>query len=369
MPQGTALAIETVSPSPSASPTPSATPTPQPRATSTAQIPGPDTFGIAAGLADLSPGELNRSLDDIKSIGVTWVRFDIEWNNIEHDGPGQYNWADYDNVAHGITARGMHALGIIDYTPPWARPADCTDNSKCAPTNPADFSHFAAIAVARYTPLGIHSWEIWNEPNVDDYYKPTPNIGAYTKLLRAAYSAIKNVDPGAIVLTGGTAPARSNGTNIRANDFLAGIYASGGKGAFDAVAHHPYTFPYTVDNAYPGGAWSDLTALHGIMTAHGDGTKKIWATEYGAPTGGPGPMISGGSGPFGDSAYVSEVLQATMATTALNVYRTYPWAGPIFWYTYQDPSTDPSTIENFFGLLRANGSRKPAYDAFRAAIH
>jgi polysaccharide biosynthesis protein PslG len=357
-------------PTPTPTPTPppaSATPKPKLRPTA-APAQANSRYGIAVSLTDLSPAALDRALNDIKSMGVGWIRFDVEWSNIEHKGPGQYDWTDYDRVAQGITKRGLQALAIIDYTPPWARRSDCPDSSKCAPRDPAEFANFAGKAVARYSPLGIRTWEIWNEPNVDDYYKPAPNIQAYTALLKSAYAAIKSVDPSATVLTGGTAPAPSDGINIKATDFLAGIYAAGGKGSFDAVAHHPYTFPYTVDNAFPGGAWSDLTTLYNIMTNQGDGAKKVWSTEYGAPTGGPGVMISTESGPHPDSVYVSESLQATIAAAAIAKYKTYPWTGPIFWYTYQDAGTDPSTIENFFGLLRADGARKPAYETFRSAI-
>ena len=360
--------------SPAAPPSPTPGPTPTPTPTTTKKIsaqPGSkakNNIGIAVGLADLSTADLNRSLDDIKNIGVTWVRFDVDWSNIEADGPGKYNWAAYDRVAQGITSRGLYPLAIIDYTPEWARQSGCTASSKCAPANPDAFAQFAGLATTRYAKMGVHHWEVWNEPNVNDYFQPSPNAALYTTILKGAYTAIKRADPGATVLTAGTAPAASDDVNINARDFLTAIYANGGKGYFDAVAHHPYTYPYTVNNAYPGGAWSDLEALHTIMVRHGDGAKLIWATEYGAPTGGPGELISGGNGPFTDSVYVSEALQSAMVTTALARYRTYAWTGPLFWYTYQDASNDPSTIENFFGLIRANGSRKPAYAALKAAI-
>ena len=43
------------------------------------------------------------------------------------------------------------------------------------------------------------------------------------------------------------------------------------------------------------------------------------------------------------------------------------WTGPLFWYTYQDdPIEDPANPENWFGLVRSDGSHKSAYAAYAA---
>jgi exo-beta-1,3-glucanase (GH17 family) len=100
-----------------------------------------------------------------------------------------------------------------------------------------------------------------------------------------------------------------------------------------------------------------MVAEHALMAAHGDGKKQIWITEFGAPTNGP------------DSAnYVSESDQAQIATDSVNLFKSYSWAGPMFWYNYTDTGTSTSTNENFFGLVRSDGSQKPAYAAFEQAI-
>ena len=63
---------------------------------------------------------------------------------------------------------------------------------------------------------------------------------------------------------------------------------------------------------------------------------------------------------------MDEALQATTLVDALGRLRATPWIGELFWYAYRDPSEDPSTIEHFFGLRRADGTAKPAYyDLFR----
>jgi hypothetical protein len=334
---------------------------------------GATGFGVAAGssLPALSTDELNRRLRGMADLGVGWVRFDIEWNNVQRRGPRTFDFVDYDRVVRAVVGHGLRPLAILDYTPEWARSSECTDSPVCRPRSSTEFATFAGIVATRYAGAGLRTWEIWNEPNLTQFYRPKPDPVSYAGLLRAAYAAIKAADPGAMVISGGTSPTQTahDGSTIRASDFLTAVYAAGGKNSFDAVAHHPYTFPYTPDSAYPGGAWDDMSALRSIMVANGDSGKTIWATEYGAPTGGPGNVVDrdarqvhpGGS-------HVSESLQASIATTAVARMRRLPWAGPLFWYSYQDAGTDSASIENFFGLLRADGSHKPAYAAYRSAI-
>ncbi len=98
------------------------------------------------------------------------------------------------------------------------------------------------------------------------------------------------------------------------------------------------------------------TSLRTIMIANGDSAKKIWGTEYGAPTGGPA------------GSYVSQATQAQMISSAFQLWGSYSWAGPLFIYQGRDQGTDPSTRENFFGFINFDGTPKPAYSAYQQAV-
>lgn len=317
-----------------------------------------DSFGISAGgaLQNEDPATLGRDLDAMKAAGSKWLRVDINWAQIQSAGQTSYAWDSIDRVVQGASARGIRVLGVIMYTPSWARPAG---TSATYGPDPATYAAFAAVAAQHYAALGVHAFEVWNEPNTKSFWTPAPNIAAYTRLLKAAYPAIKAADPQATVLSGGTAPAPSDGTNYLPQDFLAGIYANGGGGSFDAVSHHPYCWP-----AYPGDAesWSAWYQMYGtagnlrsIMVNNGDGGKQIWGTEFGAPTNGP------------SGSHVTEAVQASMITKAYAEWSTYSWAGPLFAYQGRDLGTDTGTRENFFGLLRNDFSPKPAYTAYQVA--
>ncbi len=86
--------------------------------------------------------------------------------------------------------------------------------------------------------MGVHTYEVWNEPNLAGFWKPVADPVRYTELLKAAYLAIKQADPLATVVSGGLAPALTSGGDIDAREFAQAMYANGAQGYFDALGHH-----------------------------------------------------------------------------------------------------------------------------------
>ena len=204
----------------------------------------------------------------------------------------------------------------------------------------------------------MHYWEIWNEPNNYNFWAPHTDCNAYATLLKAVYPAVKKADPDAVVVTGGLAPETTDSNNTSPTDFLNCVYKAGAGKDFDAVGDHPYSFPQSPSQVTTG-AWAQMSettpSLRSIMVANGDSNKKIWITEFGTPTNGPDPHW-----------YVSEAQESQMMSDAFGLYKTY--SGPFFWYTLEDGGPSTSTNENFFGLVRADGSTKPAYTTLKNLI-
>ncbi len=314
---------------------------------------------LGSSVLALSSAAQDAQLDKMVAIGIQWVRIDFEWKNVQPQNSTQYNWFDIDQFVAKARARNLTILGVIGYAPAWAA-GPCAPNTNCPPRDPALFAKYATAVAERFTPLGVDKWEIWNEPNNVLFWGGKADCKMYSDNLKAAYTAIKKVNPNAGIISGGFAPALTDGSNISPIDFLSCMYKNGAGGFFDAVGHHPYTFRLMPSESNLH-AWAQMSttnpSLRSIMTANGDAHKRIWLTEFGAPTDGPDP-----------ARYVNEWLQNSMVTDAINLYMTYPWAGPLFWYTFQDTGTSKTDSENFFGMLRFDGSAKPAYMTYRWAI-
>jgi hypothetical protein len=340
------------------------TTTPTTTTTTTTPSPIPNTFGrslagIAAGgaIQNETSTDLNNDLNIDQSTGASWVRIDINWAQIQNGGPSSYDWSNIDSVVQGAESRGLRVLGGIVYTPSWARPSG---TSATYGPNPSTYAAFASAAVAHYSAMGVHAYEIWNEENTVSSWTPAPNPAAYAALLKAAYPAIKAADPSATVITGGLSPAPNDGTNIAPVTFLSDIYAAGAEGSFDAVGAHPYCWPAMPGDTDTWSAWYQMygtsPSLRSVMEANGDSAKKIWGTEYGAPTNGP------------SGTYVSEATQASMISQAIQLWGSYSWAGPLFIYQGRDLGTDTSSQYNFFGLTNYDGTPKPSFGAYQQAV-
>lgn len=312
---------------------------------------GPAQLGMCVNLWDTDDATVSREFDLMAAMKVTWIRADFDWSGIESQH-GRFDWSYPDRVVRDASARRMNVVAILAYTPAWARPQGTTTHTP--PDQLSDYANFAHAAVARYAPLGVRTWEIWNEPNTSDFWQPRPDPDRYGDLFRGAAAAIRSVDPGATVLTGGITRGTdaADGSRVSQKTYLERLYANGTAQLASAIAVHPYSFPWLPTEHPPTlvGGFHDLPRLRDLMVRHGDAGKKIWITEFGAATGTvPGAM--------------SPTDQADTVVLARRQVRYWSWAGPLIYYELRDSGTDRKDIEQNFGVVRRDLSLKPAAKA------
>jgi hypothetical protein len=339
------------------------TPTPTPTSPSVPSL----QLGFSAGeLVGMSSPDISATLDRYQAAGGSVIRFDLDWARVQPTGPASWDWSAYDRIVSALSARHLTALPILDYTPAWARPSGCA-SEQCGPADPAAFATFAKAAVTRYAPQGIEVWELWNEQNTS--WLPTPNVSAYGRLLSLTSSAVHAADPAAKVLVGGLAPAVTAGGTYAPQDFVADLYAAGLRSSIDGVAVHPYCFPALPGEGQSWSGWSQMVAVHDVMTANGDSAKGVWATEFGAPTNGPGSMAT-----YANRAYslhpdhVDLDLQARTVDAGIAAAQTLPWLRMLLWYSVEDLGTGSASNVTAYGLLNPNGTTKPAYARWQAGV-
>jgi len=301
--------------------------------------------GIAAG-ADLQTwplSEVTRELTGFVALHAHWIRHDFAWDAIEPQ-PGVFTWSGFDQWVSTARADSLNVIATVTYTPAWANGGSSEHNHE--PSSPEQFGEFAGQVAARYALKGVHTYEIWNEPNIG-YWRPVPDPARYAKVLCSAYSHIHAADPQATVLTGGTSPAGNGPTTYSPQTWLTDLYADGARGCFDAVAHHPY-LDSSASPGNLGNAWELMSGeyapsnLRAIMSANGDGAKRIWATEVGC-----------NREALGDAECSSRIAKA------FKLWQGYPWAGVLCWFTYWDP--------NAYGLVDSSWTPRPEWRAYQAA--
>jgi hypothetical protein len=308
-----------------------------------------------------SPGYRRRTLARQRSIGVRLIRQTFHWNQIELR-LGHFDFQIYDQYMTDLTRENVRVLPILFDPPPFR--ASGPRRGTYPPRDPAALATFGAALARRYGPEGsfwrrhpelkplpIRSWQVWNEPNLPAYWASGPDPKAYTALLRAVGRAIKDVDPHAEIVSAGI-PDSELGIPFR--DFVEGMEKADAKSAYDVFAIHPF------------GADADATVnavaeARKLLDSHGDHSQ-IWVTEIGWASGGtPSPFTVGERGQ-------AERIRSTL--DQLEAQRRKLGVRGVVYYDWKDARPYPGG-EDFFGLhtglLRIDGRRKPALDAFKRA--
>ncbi|ODQ89075.1 hypothetical protein BHQ18_15845 [Mycolicibacterium flavescens] len=292
---------------------------------------------------------MDEHLDAMQQLGVNTVRVIIPWRGNEPFGPPgtmpspieQSYWARSDYIINRAAERGMAVLGVLNHAPEWGGNFPepwATIGLEEAP-DPDLYAQYAARVVQRYGDK-VGAYEIWNEPNSVTGWAPNVDAALYTEVLKAAYTAIKNVngeDPNdPLVVAGVLGAVVTSPFTLDPRTFVATMYQNGAQGFFDALSFHPYHYslPFSegeVTNSEPWKANSPLEqvlAIRQMMIDNGDADLRIWATEYGLPTFGVNGVTE-----EQQQRYIQDFLTAW---AELEDEDGTKFTGPAFLYTLRD---------------------------------
>jgi len=351
--------------------TPTPTPTPVP-------VPLPPAGAMGYGFCVHSTnGNLDSLLDQVQQAGFNWIRQQVHWRDIE-PGKGAYNWGFLDQIVDQAQRHGVRVLFSIVWSPPWAT----KDGSSGMPDDPNDFGDLVAAMAARYKGKGL-AYEIWNEENYAvENAGYVAGAGRYVELLKVAYTRIKQADPNAIVVCGALTPTGTNDPYVAIDDltYLRRMFEYQGgiiRDYFDVLGAHvggTLNPPDTLwpGNPGPGPGWRDhsthyfrhVEKIRAVMESYGLGNKKIWLTEFGwAST----EKVTDQAAPgYGYAYYNSEQEQADYIVRAYQKGCTdyQPWMGAMFLWNLNFGQEFPAGDEKSpFGIIRPDGTWRPAYDA------
>lgn len=281
-----------------------------------------------------------RDLDLIAEGGFKFIRMDFSWGSIERQ-KGMYDFekSGYDELTAGCLKRGIRILYILDYSNRLYE----KENSVRTEEGRSAFAAFAEAAAKRYAGKNI-VWEIWNEPNIRQFWRPQPDVENYCKLVEAAAPRVKSADGSGLVV----APASST----IPFEWLEDCFKQGLLKWIDAVSVHPYrpTPPETVIE--------DYARLRKLITTYAPEGKEI-------------PILSGEWGYSlinWNKARLSEEQQACYLVREFltNLHQGIPIS---IWYDWKDDGTNPDEREHHFGTMTHDLKPKPAYLAAKALAH
>ncbi len=290
----------------------------------------PDPFGVNIHFITPEAQEVNL----LAAGGFRFVRMDLFWHLIEREIKGRYDFSGYDKLVAAMAARGIRIVFILDY----GNDLYGGGNAHHFDEGRAAFARFAAAAVKHYRDKDI-IWEIWNEPNLEKFWHGPPDPLYYNKVASEVITAIRRVDPTALIVGPATAGFPW--------EYLEALAAAGLFNKLDAVTVHPYRA------LAPESAWEDYARLRGILDRVSPDRKiSIIAGEWGYST------VAGGPSEEEQAQYVARQWLAHLVYDVdLSI-----------WYDWRNDGDDPHEIEFNFGLVRQDLTPKPAYLASKVLV-
>ena len=300
----------------------------------------------------------NLHLGLVEASGIRLVRSDAFWQAAEpnppRNGMHSYDWTYLDYVALSLANHQLRWQPILDYSALWASSIEGEDHAP--PRDADDYAAYAGAFARRYGRGGsawseydlpvepaVTTYEIWNEPNLSQFWEPAPDAARYMELYVKARAAIKAVDPQAVVLVGGLVP----GTGFERE-----LYAARPDAAelIDGIAFHPYA-------PTAEGVLAEVRNLRRTLTELGDPDVPLHLTELGWVTNGPSPL---------------RVSEEERARNLEHVTRALAWSdcgvATVIPYTWATPEQDPDDVEDWYGIRHPDGSATPTSEAYGRVI-
>ena len=293
------------------------------------------------------------------SLGVAWTRVRYHWATVQQGGPGTWTPTVTDAQVSGEIAAGRTVVGLLIGVPDWAWENGLPRGLHLPHGDPNNtWATFVREAVSRNNGR-INHWIIWNEPDIND-----PNAVGYTwpgsvedffELQRTAYLVAKEVNPNAVIhLPAFTHFWDPNYIYNFLDVVIADPSAPGNNYYFDVVTAHLYFQPDSIFNI--------IQSFYGAVGSRGIPWKPLWLVETNAP-------------PVDDPAWlvpnwtlhVTQQEQAAFVPQALAVALA-AGAQRISLYKLMDTAGDVAANPEPFGLVRADGSRRPAFTTYQVAI-
>ena len=288
-----------------------------------------DFLGIAAGT-----GLMPENFPIIDELGVVWLRRTYRWGSIE-SAPEQWNFSYWDEYVETSRSAGKKLIAILAYDTSWVY-EEKNSPRKISSRELPDFLNFVATAALRYRGM-IDAYEIWNEPNMMEWYGTKEE---FIDMTLAAIRTIRSIDPNVKILAGSfwRVPKR----------FIRKMARAGVFDEADGISFHPYAIK-------PGNTAKLCDSLLKVLSEE-NVTSEIWITEVGYPTSGWFPTkVRAKKFPM----YIVKTL-AGLSVRNVKV---------LLWYElYDDKNPDEVksrlNSEDFFGIAYPNNTVKAGYYAF-----
>lgn len=196
----------------------------------------------------------------------------VTWADIEPI-KGQWRFEKLDGYVSQAQQHGTGVLLTLGGSPRWASaqpnvPSPYYPGFTAEPTDIDDWRTYVKTLATRYKGR-IQAYEIWNEPNLKDFWSGTSD--QMLTLTKEASLIIRSVDPKAIIVS----PSPTGDFGV---PWLAEFLKKGGGQYVDVIGFHFYVNPHTLP---PEDMLPIIQHVHQLLVDNGLSNKPVWNTETG----------------------------------------------------------------------------------------
>jgi polysaccharide biosynthesis protein PslG len=312
-------------------------------------------IGLPVNPAELDQPALDRAVELARQAGATELQAGVPWWYITREQPpGRYDWQALDRLVDTALAARMRVRLQLSGTPDSVHPQlartvpDHGARVWYPPRTPAELRTWGVFVgdTVRHFAGRVSSYELWNEPNIHNFWKPGPSPAEYARLLAEGYRSAKRASPAATVMFGGL--SRSDvGYLEHFYDEARRLFPDAGQHRFffDLLDVHPYTDGRSPDEVWPDAVWQgqfgdidhSFAGLRSMKTVMDDnernaGTetagKQILIGEFGYT-----------AGPAHSQPIVPDRRRAYYLKRAVADARQLPFVAGLYWYGFLPDST------------------------------
>ncbi|MFZ5830651.1 MAG: GH39 family glycosyl hydrolase [Planctomycetota bacterium] len=301
-----------------------------------------------------------RTYEHLARLGAKHARCQTGWARTETQR-GKYDFGWLDDVVDNLRKIGVQPWFNLGYGNPLYTP-EATDHGAVgwAPVFSEDaragWLRFVAAAAEHYRDR-VNQWEIWNEPNITNFWKPSkPDAKAYVELVRITAPVIRKRVPNAMIIGGAYAGIPM--------PYIEECLEAGMAELVDRVSYHPYRpMPETGTRGFASYA-AEIARLRELVAQYRQGAE-LWQGENGCPSqGGPGSAGALSQLDWNEQRQAKWLVRRIITDMSLGLeltsyYHTVDMVGRAGMAMYAGKI-------NYKGLLRANEyTPKPAYFAYQ----
>lgn len=302
----------------------------------------PTRFGVVISCEGRPISEVESDMDEAVKLGVGSVRVLPDWTSLQSQKATEFDWSFTDGVLKAAGARQLDVLLTLGNTPRWASRYPGSERAVWSynpPKSLADWRRYVEALAVRQR--AVAAWQVWERSAIHFFRGSDKDL---TGLAQASIQSVRKTSADGLIFL-----PEPGGLDLGAINQL---YSWGAERFCNGLALYP-AFERPEQILRP------LRVLQGDIVRKKGPLLRLWVAGFGwAVEPVPGPLMRPQASEPDQARYLVRLAVLALASGAERVY----------WETLRDRVAGEYQVQSRSGLVRLDGTRRPAFQAYQTLI-